>query len=660
MNNSQHTVSAGRGGILALAWMVALFLLMGQVTGGDGLAATGAHPPRLDGDAPRQAITATHTLFLPGIARPAPQLLIAAAHIDSAMSGERDEAILIWNNGAQAENLAGWQIVGNRRAATVPPELALWIPPGEGIWCARDGDAFAQSFGFLPACEWDGSRADVPDLTGSVPLLTNAGGAILLRRPDGQVGDALLYGTAGDAVTGWQGPPAQLYSRGALPSEGQVWRRKLDPLTGRMVDTDRAQDWSGDLADLAWGRQIFLPGWSVWRQTVAPPQLSPPVDAAVEVAISPDALFPSLLAQIHGASQQMDLSLYTLEHPELLLALAQAGQRGVAIRLLLDGSPAGGMGPVQRWGLAQLVAAGVDVRLMRPREGAPNGLRSRYRFLHAKYGIIDGQRAFVGTENWSYNTAPITPPGQTAAGRRGVYLFTDAAPVIRELQAIFAQDWQPERFWDLAPFQPERDGPPPDFVLPEAPLADRPAPFAQPLVAQTRARFAISAAPEQESRPDALIQQLLAQAGPGDVIHSMQLYEHKFWGESHSNPIADPNPRLAALIQAARRGATVHVLLDGYFDDTDALRNNQATAAYLRDLAQAEGLAIHARTGNPSGLGIHAKLMLMHINGVPWTVVGSLNGSEISHKINREVNLTTDAAEVYGYLLGMFEYDWGE
>jgi phosphatidylserine/phosphatidylglycerophosphate/cardiolipin synthase-like enzyme len=641
-------------------WMVALFLLIGQATGRDGLTLAREIPARLDALSPSQEITTTHTLYLPGIARPAPQILIAAAHIDSAMSGERDEAILIWNNGAQAENLAGWQIVGNRRAATVPPDLALWIPPGAGIWCARDGAAFAQSFGFLPSCEWDGSHEAVPDLTGSVPLFTNAGGVILLRRPDGQTGDVLLYGTARDATPGWEGPAAQLYARGALPSEGQVWRRKVDPATGRVVDTDRAGDWSGDLADLAWGRQIFLPGWTVWRQTVRPPQLSPAVDAAVRVVISPDALYPSLLAQIQGASQRMDLSLYTLEHPELFQALAQAAQRGVAIRLLMDGSPAGGISPVQRWGLSQLVAAGVDVRLLRLRGDAPNGLRSRYRFFHAKYGIIDGQRAFVGTENWSYNTAPLTPPGQTAPGRRGVYLFTDAPPVIGDLQALFDQDWQPETFWDLAPFQPETDGPPPEFVLPEAPVADRAAAFAQPMHAHTTARFAISTAPEQESRPDALLRQLLAQAGPGDLIHTMQLYEHKFWGASHSNPIADPNPRLEALIQAARRGATVYVLLDGYFDDTDALRNNRATVAYLQTLAQAEGLAIHARTGNPTGLGIHAKLMLMQINGVPWSVVGSLNGSEISHKINREVTLTTDSAEVYGYLLGVFEHDFGE
>lgn len=51
-------------------------------------------PPRLSTTAP-----ITPTLYLPLIQRPAPRLLIAAAHIDSAISGEGDEALWLWNDG---------------------------------------------------------------------------------------------------------------------------------------------------------------------------------------------------------------------------------------------------------------------------------------------------------------------------------------------------------------------------------------------------------------------------------------------------------------------------------------------------------------------------------------------------------------------------------
>jgi cardiolipin synthase len=72
--------------------------------------------------------------------------------------------------------------------------------------------------------------------------------------------------------------------------------------------------------------------------------------------------------------------------------------------------------------------------------------------------------------------------------------------------------------------------------------------------------------------------------------------------------IADPNPRLVEVINAARRGATVRVLLDSFFDDEDSLRSNRATVDYLNLIAQTEGLDLEARTDNPTGGGIHMKL----------------------------------------------------
>ena len=69
---------------------------------------------------------------------------------------------------------------------------------------------------------------------------------------------------------------------------------------------------------------------------------------------------------------------------------------------------------------------------------------------------------------------------------------------------------------------------------------------------------------------------------------SVQLYEQLFWGSTSSNIITDPNPRLEAYIAAARRGATVRVLLDAFFDnqDLDSPRSNLRTVEYLTAVAQ--------------------------------------------------------------------------
>ena len=171
-------------------------------------------------------------------------------------------------------------------------------------------------------------------------------------------------------------------------------------------------------------------------------------------------------------------------------------------------------------------------------------------------------------------------------------------------------------------------------------------------------QYTVVSAPENAVRPDAGIQHLFERAGAGDSIELMQLYENAFWGESSSNAIADPNPRLEAAIDAARRGARVRLLLDSFFDDAESLRNNQVTVDYVRAIAVDEGLDLDARLGNPTGGGIHAKLVLVTIGGERWSAVGSLNGSESSHKINREVVLLVDQPDVYTRLLQVFDHDW--
>ncbi len=200
-----------------------------------------------------------------------------------------------------------------------------------------------------------------------------------------------------------------------------------------------------------------------------------------------------------------------------------------------------------------------------------------------------------------------------SGGRRGYYLLTDAPPVVNTLARIFALDWAPEQFLDLRPVtatDPKYGEPPPGFTLPlppEYPVQE--APFAQPVTARGPARFVVVSAPENAMQPDDGLFALLQRAGAGDEIMLEQLYEHKYWGDSNSNPIADPNPRLEAVIDAARRGAQVRLLLDSFFDDGENLRSNRATVDYVRAIAAAEGLDLDARLGNPTGGGIHAKIV---------------------------------------------------
>jgi cardiolipin synthase A/B len=49
---------------------------------------------------------------------------------------------------------------------------------------------------------------------------------------------------------------------------------------------------------------------------------------------------------------------------------------------------------------------------------------------------------------------------------------------------------------------------------------------------------------------------------------------------------------------------------------------------------------------------------LVRVGGETWSAIGSLNGGEVSHKLNREVVLMVDGPMIYGRLLEVFQHDW--
>jgi cardiolipin synthase len=604
-----------------------------------------------------------HVILLPALHAP-PQggVVIAAAHIDSALTGEADEAILLWNGSRTAVDLAGWTIEVNGRRAAFPNEGAPVLQPGERLWCAAQAAAFRITFGHLPACEWAvDSDATVLDLEGATLQLTNTGGAMLLRDGQGVVIDTLLYGNAVRPVTGWQGGPVQLYNRGAIGRQGQVWQRKIVPQLALPIDNDLASDWASDLADVEWGRRVRFPGWGGWDATDGALPTLLTTNATITVAIAPEGIYAPIADALASATQTLDLSLYTFEHPELAQIITDAAQRGVQVRLLLEGGPPGGVTNLQRWCVRLMAQAGVDVRYLAAQEDAPRGLQPRYRYTHAKYGIVDGRLVLVGSENFGWDAMPL-PSDEPVGGRRGAYFLVDAPALADVFTDLFATDWAPDRFSDLQPYgagHAQYGDLPPEYTPPAPPVYSvNDSPFAMPVAASGEMRFQVVTAPENALHPHAGMHALIQQAKAGDELYLVQLYEHKFWGDGNSNPIADPNPRLQLLIDAARRGAKVRVLLDSFFDDPEALRSNQATVEYLAMIAAAEGVDIAGAVGNPTGGGIHAKWIMAQIDGVKWSAVGSLNGGEISHKVNREVVLMVDHPSVYDRLVEVFARDW--
>lgn len=590
------------------------------------------------------------TVTLVGDEPPLPPVLIEALYYDGYADYDYDEAFRLINVSSHAADLGGWRVSdrADSAGAGFPPGTSL--APGQGIWCTRKATAFAEQYGFKADFETDDTDPTVPEMDGSWPTFANDGGACLLRNASGTTMDALVYVAEDTAIPGWQGPAVEPWSpSNYFGAEGQILYRKRNQATGLpMTDADTAADWAQDPADPVSGRKARYPGWDLdpyfWTSKITE-------TAVLTVAVGPDHLLETVLAHIGRAQESIWIEGYTFESTALAQALVERLAAGVEVTLLLEGAPAGGMEPVQRWICGQIRDAGGQIYFM-----SNDPAHSRYRFQHAKVIVVDDRLALIGSENLNPSGMPADDKGDGTAGRRGVYLITDAPGVVNHIRSILDVDIDPLHHADLVTCAQVPDlctGPPP---LSEPNWTSYTVAFSQPLTVEGEFAFEIVQSPENSLRTVDGLLGLLGQAGSGDTLLVEQFYEHVQWGPG-GDPEADPNLRLEAYVDAARRGAAVRILLNS-FTFGDYQNENVDTVAYLRSIARTEGLDLQARIGNPTHLGVHNKMVLAHIGGRGYIHVGSINGSEVSSKLNREVALQVQSDGAYAYLQEVFDYDW--
>ncbi|MEJ2733195.1 MAG: lamin tail domain-containing protein [Anaerolineae bacterium] len=580
-----------------------------------------------------------------------PPILIEALYYDGYAYDDEDEAFRLLNVSAGVVDIGGWTVTdGAARGVTrFPPGSSL--APGQAIWCTRNASAFEAQFGFKSDFEAAGADPDVPDLEGSWPPFNNLGDLCRLQDAEGGAVDALVY-TGGDtAIPGWYGPSVEPWSPSSyFGAEGQILYRKRDQATGvPLADTDTAVDWAQDPADHVYGRKAQYPGWDLddffWTARLTE-------TAVLTVAVGPDHLLETVHAQIERAQESIQIQAYTFESAVLAQALVERLGAGVEVTLLLEGGPAGGIEPAQRWICDQIRRAGGQVYFMTT-QSAP----ARYRFQHAKILLVDDRLVLVGSENLNPSGMPADDKGDGTAGRRGVYLITDAPGVVSRIQALLEADRDPDHHQDLATCDDV-----PEFCTGPEPLSEPEwtsytVAFSEPLTVEGEFAFEVIQSPENSLRTVDSLLGMVGQAGEGDVLLVEQLYEHLHWGPGSGDPETDPNLRLQAYLDAARRGATVRVLLNSFTFAGDE-NGNRATIAYLRSIARSEGLDLQARLGNPTSLGLHNKMVLARIEGRGYVHVGSINGSEVSSKVNRELALQVQSDGAYQYLQEVFDHDW--
>jgi hypothetical protein len=255
---------------------------------------------------------------------------------------------------------------------------------------------------------------------------------------------------------------------------------------------------------------------------------------------------------------------------------------------------------------------------------------------------------------------PVDDKSNGTAGDRGIFVIVEDQAIVDRVREVFAWDCTPSYRGDVVGYgQISRYTVPVTYTAAYSPGGggyDYMAPFSATLPGMPADQLEVLALPETGMPHEGGLLGLVLRAGPGDRIDVEQMSEAYHWGPSNSDVTNDPNPRLEAYIQAARNGARVRVLLDSGLDKEG---RNRATVLYLTELAQHENLELEARLGNPTQRGIHNKMVLVDLGpGERYVHVGSINGSAVSNKANRELALQLRSPDVHSYLSQVFEYDW--
>ncbi|WP_198948067.1 phospholipase D-like domain-containing protein [Halorubrum sp. Ib24] len=477
------------------------------------------------------------------------------------------------------------ELFPNPTAAENRGEYLVVRLPERGNWSLSDGY----------------HEADVPaNASGVVALSMDPANATTFLDDDTAVG---VHG----AHDGGAGTPElrALDDHFPLAASGDRIELRRNGTTVAVVDYDRAPEGHRWRAD-----------WGEWRpRGYERRSATERANATVRPFVLPDS--PGMPVEpLRGAERRLLLAGYTLGSERVADLLVAAADRGVEVRVLVEGSPVGGFSARSARLLDRVAAAGVEVRVL---DGDPE----RFRFHHAKYAVVD-DRAVVLTENWK-------PSGTGGRTNRGWGVVTGTprsatagATAADDLAALFRADAAAS---DARSWEAFRAGT--EFSEGDAATGGYPTRFEAP--ASTAADVELLTAPGNGA--DRLVERI--DAADDRVLALVPR-------------TGGPENRLVrALRRAAERGVDVHLLLSNAWYDREANR------ALVEALA---GEPIEVAVAEPRGRygKVHAKGIVVD----DTAIVGSLNWNAGAATENREVLLAVEDEGVADFYARAYAADW--
>src|SRR5256712_2034426 len=294
---------------------------------------------------------------------PAPAFF-SAAHPDHlllvrvyANAARDDEFVEIGNPRPEPVDMSGWSITDGEATATFPLDSIL--SGGGRLLVARNATSYAEDT--LRAADFAFEAGAARRMEGQVPRLADAGDEVLLRDPNGTLVDVYAWGSSSYDGLGWVGRPAERMGR------GEIAVRRSDAREA-WIDTDAAAGWE-DLRHERLGQSAFFPT----AMTLHGPTTA---------VLSPDEGDAPLIRFLSSAQSTIEVAVFTFTSERVASVLAAAADRGVHVRVLLDGAPVGGIETAEHRVVGGLLIAGVEVRWLaggpghrQPRPPSPRSCR---------------------------------------------------------------------------------------------------------------------------------------------------------------------------------------------------------------------------------------------------------------------------------------------
>jgi phosphatidylserine/phosphatidylglycerophosphate/cardiolipin synthase-like enzyme len=573
------------------------------------------------------------------------QVLPVARSNSKYVQGPGDgEMIALINVGSKPHTFSNWTVATGSGRVMLPK---LTFGPNQIIYLADNADYFEKYWNFAPTFEYgqDTDKA-VPDLKAAddkPPVLNDAGDVVQLLDDKGKPVDILAYGNVSAVPAPWSGPAVQLVNSFPLTPANQVVTR-LKKGQGWRLES-RADSWSGGTPTNP--QRVYFAGQSdLPVKTVSGPMTLTAISA-------PDNSGPALFSLIDQAKKTIRLVGYQFNNKEVAEHLVAAVKRNVRVQVGIERNPGGSdMFDSDKEAQEILHKGGVEVLYYYKWDG---DLSTAFNPVHSKYALFDDDTVLVDSGNWigsNYST-------EGTCGNRewGVIIQgnTDVAKLVKDLWDFdFGSGSAEVRPYNEKldkPLQPDTYDPGPCF--PYKPVQP------EPLTVQAKATVTRIVSPDNTMDQDQGFLGLIHNAKQELLINAN--YINLWWGAAgdEQNLTKYPQPYLTELVEAARRGVTVKVILDRKSVSLTAKRDNQYTVKYLNDLAKKENLKLEARLINMDGSGIgrtyHNKSMI--VDGA--VVISSINGSENSFRYARELALKIDEVpQLTDYYRSLFMHDW--